>query len=228
MKQYALIVAGGKGLRFGSHLPKQFVELNGRPVLMHTVDAFFRYSPEIYVILVLPEDEIALWQSLATKHDFSRNVKVVKGGSTRFQSVKNGLQLVPDDALVAIHDGVRPLVSTPIIRESFRIAAASQSAVACVPLKESLRVITGESATASRAVNRAEYRLIQTPQTFQASLIKKAYSIEEDPALTDDASVAERAGYPVILFEGSYGNIKITNRDDLVIATALTRASGGM
>ena len=231
MKEYALIVAGGKGLRFGSHLPKQFVELNGKPVLMHTIDAFYRYSQDIDVVLVLPEQEIALWQSLITKHKYSRAPRVVRGGATRFQSVRNGLQMIPENSLVAIHDGVRPLVTEGVIRESFRLAAASQSAVACVPLKESLRMIAGLSADEnfkSWAVNRSSFRLIQTPQTFQTALIKKAYTIDEDPDLTDDASVAEKAGYAVQLFEGRYDNIKITEPDDLLVAAALMRPGTGL
>lgn len=224
MKEYALIVAGGKGLRFGSQLPKQFVELNGKPVLMHTIDAFYRYSEAIQVALVLPEQEMALWYSLTIKHKYSRAVQLVSGGATRFQSVKNGLQIIPDDALVAIHDGVRPLVTTEVIKESFRLAAAGQSAIACVRSKESLRMITGESVNEnfkSCAVNRSLFRLIQTPQTFQAALIKQAYMIDEDPGLTDDASVAEKAGYPIQLFEGHYQNIKITDPGDLLVAAAL-------
>ena len=231
MKECALIVAGGKGLRFGSQLPKQFVELNGRPVLMRTLDAFFRYSPEIDVVLVLPEHEISEWQSLAQKHNFSRHVRVVTGGLTRFQSVRNGLAEIPDEALVAIHDGVRPLVPTAVIGESFRVAALRQSAIACVSLKESLRLVTAQSGDhigSSQAVSRSQYRLVQTPQTFHAALIKKAYCIREDPGLTDDASVAERAGYELAIFEGSYENIKITGPEDLIIAGALHRANLGM
>ena len=228
MKEYALIVAGGKGLRFGSHLPKQFVELNGKPVLMHAIDAFYRYSEAIQIFLVLPEQEIGLWYSLTVKHKYSRSLQVIRGGATRFQSVKNGLQVIPDDVLVAIHDGVRPLVTTEVIKESFRLAAASHSAIASVPLKESLRMITGQSGdenAESRAVNRSLFRLIQTPQTFQAAWIKKAYMIDEHPHLTDDASVAEKAGYPIQLFEGRHDNIKITEPEDLIVATALLRQS---
>ena len=231
MKEYALIVAGGKGLRFRSHLPKQFIELNGKPVLMHTIDAFYRYSEAIQVALVLPEQEMALWQSLTIKHKYSRSLQVIRGGATRFQSVRNGLQVIPDDALVAIHDGVRPLVTTEVIRESFRLAAASHTAIASVPLKESLRMITGEAGDGnikSCTVNRSLFRLIQTPQTFQAALIKKAYKIDEDPHLTDDASVAERAGYTIQLFEGRYDNIKITEAGDLLVAAALIHQKSGL
>jgi 2-C-methyl-D-erythritol 4-phosphate cytidylyltransferase len=143
---------------------------------------------------------------------------VQKGGDTRFQSVKNGLDQVPDDGLVAIHDGVRPLVSEDIIGASYRLAAVHQSAVAAVRLKESIRMTDQDN---TKAMDRSKFRLIQTPQTFATSLIKKAYQIKDDPSLTDDASVAERSGHIISLFEGSYENIKITTPEDLIVAEAL-------
>jgi 2-C-methyl-D-erythritol 4-phosphate cytidylyltransferase len=226
-KEYALIVAGGKGVRFGSSLPKQFVELKGKPVLLHTIEAFYRYAADIHVVLVLPAEEIDTWHALAKAHAFDRPIAVKAGGATRFQSVKRGLESIPDDALVAIHDGVRPLVSTDIISASFRNAAVHQGAVAAVPLKESLRMarsMESSPAPATQALDRSRYWIVQTPQTFRAAVIKSAYSSAEDPSLTDDASVAERAGYSVFLFEGSYRNIKITTADDLVMAEALMGA----
>jgi 2-C-methyl-D-erythritol 4-phosphate cytidylyltransferase len=231
-KEYALIVAGGKGTRIKSIIPKQFIELNELPVLMHTIDAFFRYSPQITVILVLPEDDFITWTSLCLKHGFSRPIILQSGGDTRFQSVKRGLEKIEGDGLVAIHDGVRPLISEDIISTSFRLAALQQSAVAAVQLKESIRVTEqasfpeGSSARTperTKAVNRSHYRLIQTPQTFDVSFIKKAYLAKEDATLTDDASVAEQAGLTISLFEGSYENIKITTAEDLIIAEALLK-----
>ena len=223
MNEYALIVAGGKGTRFGSQIPKQFLELAARPILMHSIEAFYEYSKAINVVVVLPEEDIAHWHSLTKKHNFSRPLEIVTGGATRFQSVKNGLERIPANALVAIHDGVRPLVTSDIIRESFRLAATKQSAIACVPLKESLRMVAGQSAETltSHAVNRSNYRLVQTPQTFQASIIKKAYLTNENADLTDDASVAEQAGHSVTLFMGRYDNIKITHMEDLLFAEAV-------
>lgn len=218
MTEYALIVAGGKGTRIKSSLPKQFIELLGRPVLMHTIDAFQCYSDTIKIILVLPEDDFSTWRLLCEKHNFTKAVTLQKGGDTRFQSVKNGLDLIEGEGLVAIHDGVRPLVSEDIIGASFRLAAVHQSAVAAVRLKESIRVTDQDN---TKAVDRSRYRLIQTPQTFSVSLIKKAYQIKDDPSLTDDASVAERSGHVISLFEGSYENIKITTPEDLTIAEAL-------
>jgi 2-C-methyl-D-erythritol 4-phosphate cytidylyltransferase len=218
--EYALIVAGGKGTRIKSSVPKQYLELNGLPVLMHTISAFYRYSEKINVIVVIPEDDFSTWKSLCDKHSFHKPIVLQKGGDTRFQSVKNGLAQIPGDGLVAIHDGVRPLVNEDIIGASFRLAAVHKSAVASVRLKESIR-ITDQDTT--RSADRSKFRLIQTPQTFQVDLIRKAYESKEDPTLTDDASVAERAGHLISLFEGSYENIKITTEEDLIIAEALLR-----
>lgn len=226
--EFALIVAGGKGTRFGSQTPKQFFELNGRPVLIRTIEAFYRYSGKIQVVLVLPEEQIVTWQTLASKFQLDSAIIVVKGGKSRFQSVKNGLAMVPDNALVAIHDGVRPLVTTEIINESFRLAEIHGCAVASVKPKESLRMVDSvmETHPGSRAVDRTMYRVIQTPQTFKADIIRQSYRLSEDEALTDDASVAERAGFPIFLFEGRYDNIKITTPEDLVIATTFVRTAG--
>ncbi|HET6543644.1 MAG TPA: 2-C-methyl-D-erythritol 4-phosphate cytidylyltransferase [Chryseolinea sp.] len=219
--EYALVVAGGKGTRISSKTPKQFLELNGLPVLMHTLLAFYRYSEDITVILVLPEDDLQTWQSLCLRYKFTKPVILQKGGETRFQSVRNGLEKIENDGLVAIHDGVRPLVSENIIATSFRLASVHQSAIAAMPLKESIRMIDRDK---TRAVDRSKYRLIQTPQTFSVSLIKKAYEMLEDLSLTDDASVAENSGHVISLFEGSYENIKITTTEDLIIADALLKA----
>jgi 2-C-methyl-D-erythritol 4-phosphate cytidylyltransferase len=217
-KEYALIVAGGKGTRIKSQVPKQFLEIKGKPVLLHTLNAFFRYSDHIHVILVLPEDDFETWSSITKKYSFNKSITLQKGGDSRFQSVKNGLAKIDGEGLVAIHDGVRPLVSPDIIGASFRLAAVHQSAVAAVRLKESIRMTDQDN---TKAMDRSKFRLIQTPQTFHVQLIKKAYEIKEDPSLTDDASVAERAGHVISLFEGSYENIKITTAEDLVVAEAL-------
>ncbi len=216
--EHAVIVAGGKGTRIKSALPKQFLLLNGTPVLIHTLMAFYHYSAHINVILVLPEEDMHTWESLSTEHRFNKPLILQRGGETRFQSVRNGLDKISGGGLVAIHDGVRPLISPDIIGASFRLAAVHQSAVAAVRLKESIR-ITDQDTT--RAVDRSKFRLIQTPQTFEVNLIKEAYKMKEDPSLTDDASVAERAGHPISLFEGSYENIKITTKEDLIVAEAL-------
>lgn len=217
-QEYAIIVAGGKGTRIKSVVPKQFLELNGLPILMHTINAFLRYSKSINIILVLPEDDFETWRALCTKHNFTVNLILQKGGDTRFQSVKNGLEKIEGDGLVAIHDGVRPLVSEDIIGASYRLAAVHKTAVAAVRLKESIRITDQDN---TKAVDRSKFRLIQTPQTFDAALLKKAYQIKDDPGLTDDASVVERTGQVISLFEGSYENIKITTPEDLIVAKAL-------
>jgi 2-C-methyl-D-erythritol 4-phosphate cytidylyltransferase len=217
-KEYALIVAGGKGTRIKSRLPKQFLELNGKPTLLHTLEAFFRYSESISIVLVLPEDDFQIWNDLCKKHQFNKPIILQKGGESRFQSVKNGLEKIDGPGLVAIHDGVRPLVSADIIGASFRLAAVHQSAVAAVRLKESIRMTDQDN---TKAVDRSRFRLIQTPQTFDVDLIKQAYQLKEDASLTDDASVAERSGHRISLFEGSYENIKITTQEDLIVAEAL-------
>lgn len=217
-KEFALIVAGGKGTRIKSKLPKQFLELHGKPILMHTLDAFFRYSEKIQIVLVLPEDDFQTWRDLCARYQYQQPVILQKGGETRFQSVKNGLDKIEGPGLVAIHDGVRPLVSEDIIGASFRLAAVHQSAVAAVRLKESIRMTDQDN---TKAVDRSRFRLIQTPQTFSIDLIKQAYQLKEDTTLTDDASVAERLGHTISLFEGSYLNIKITTPEDLIVAEAL-------
>jgi len=221
--EYALIVAGGKGTRIKSKLPKQFLELNGLPILMHTINAFVRYSTSVRIILVLPEDDFEIWNALCEKFSFKVPVILERGGESRFQSVKNGLDKIEGNGLVAIHDGVRPLVSEDIIGASFRLAAVHQSAVAAVRLKESIRMTDQDN---TKAMDRSRFRLIQTPQTFQIDLIKKAYQQKEDASMTDDASVAERAGHIISLFEGSYENIKITTPEDLIVADALMKQKG--
>src|SRR5690606_17848254 len=172
-------------------------------------------------IVVLPEDDFPLWEELCLLHKYNKPLLLTKGGDTRFQSVKNGLEKIEGDGLVAIHDGVRPLVSEDIIGASFRLAAVHGSAVAAVRLKESIRMTDQDN---TKAMDRSRFRLVQTPQTFTVSLIKQAYQTKEDASLTDDASVAERAGHVISLFEGSYENIKITTPEDLIVAEALIRA----
>ncbi|MBX2915721.1 MAG: 2-C-methyl-D-erythritol 4-phosphate cytidylyltransferase [Cyclobacteriaceae bacterium] len=218
--EYALIVAGGKGTRIKSKLPKQFLELTGKPILLHTLEAFYRYSENITIVLVLPEDDFAIWYDICKKHNFTKPILLQKGGETRFQSVKNGLEKITGPGLVAIHDGVRPLVSEDIIGASFRLAAVHQSAVAAVRLKESIRMTDQDNA---KAMDRSRFRLIQTPQTFSIDLIKQAYQLKEDVTMTDDASVVEKLGHTISLFEGSYENIKITTPEDLIVAEALVK-----
>jgi len=211
--EVALIVAGGSGKRMQSETPKQFIEIAGLPVLMHTIKAFVSYTPDIRILVVLPENHIASWRKLISDFSFTINHTCVEGGRTRFQSVKNGLEYVTDRDVVAIHDGVRPLVSQNLISASYQVASEKGNAVAAVPLKDSIREIldSGENA----AVGRNRFRIIQTPQTFQGRIIKKAYEVEEKPLFTDDASVVEFSGEKINLIEGNPVNVKITTSEDL-------------
>lgn len=203
-------------------MAKQFLTLHSKPVLLHTIERFYEYDSGIAVVLVLPKDDLETWKKIAAENRFTKSVILQEGGATRFQSVKKGLEKISGEGLVAVHDGVRPLVEADTIRKSFALASIHGSAIAAVPLKESLRILRdGDGEGETLAVDRSQYRLIQTPQTFKLDVIRKAYSIMEEETLTDDASVVEKAGFPVILFEGSYSNIKITTPEDLIVAEAL-------
>ncbi len=220
MKKAAIIVAGGSGSRMKSDLPKQFIEIGGMPILIHTMKQFMAYDAGILLKIVLPETQITFWESLCLKYqDFMQKLphEVIIGGETRFQSAKNGISAIHfEEGLVAIHDGVRPFVSKEIIGKSFEIAQEKGSAVVCVPLKDSARVLI--NGYQNQAIDRTLYRLIQTPQTFQLSILRKAYQNPELPTFTDDASVVEAAGFKITLIEGSYENIKITTPEDLLWA----------
>lgn len=217
MKRYALIVAGGKGLRVGGEIPKQFIELKGLPVLMHTITAFSKIE-NLTIILVLPKDQVAYWQTLCVQHHFNVPHQMIEGGETRFHSVRNGLNHIVDmDSIVAIHDGVRPLINQDIIESSFKLAAEKGNAVTVVKLKDSIRKL---ELTGNKSANRNNYYLVQTPQTFQTQLIRTAYINTDHYNFTDDAGVLEESGYEINLLEGDYKNIKITNPEDLIIAAA--------
>jgi 2-C-methyl-D-erythritol 4-phosphate cytidylyltransferase len=219
MKRYAIIVAGGSGSRFGSAVPKQFLILNGKPVLARTLEKFYKADASISIHLVLPATEISRWKELCIEYTISIPHKIIEGGNSRFQSVRNGLHSISDlHGLVAIHDGVRPLVTSEIINTSFNVASEKGSAIAAVSSKDSVRIISEEK---SQALDRSKLRIIQTPQTFQLSLILKAFEQEERSDFTDDASVAEAAGFEISLIEGSYSNIKITTPEDLILAECL-------
>lgn len=218
MTKYAIIVAGGSGSRMKSSTPKQFLLLGNKPVLMHTIEAFYNEDPATKIIVVLPEHEISKWEILVDKYDFIINHTIISGGATRFNSVKNGLDAIPNSGLVAIHDGVRPLASNELISRCYKSAAEKSSGVAAVPPKDSLRHVTEKS---NYSVNRNDYQLIQTPQTFEVGQIKAAYHAEINNNATDDASVAEKYGMPINLVDGEYSNIKITTPEDIAIAQAL-------
>ena len=218
MKKFALIVAGGTGTRMGHELPKQFIELAGKPILMRTIECFHSYNHSISVVLVLPNDQFMLWKQLCEKHEFTLPHVLAKGGNSRFQSVKNGLSKLPEKGLVFIHDGVRPLVSEQTIANCEHTALNKGNALPVMPLVESLRQIDGEK---SKHVERSSFRLVQTPQTFRLELIKEAYLQPENPEFSDDASVFESLGHRVQLVNGNPENIKITLPSDLKIAECL-------
>jgi 2-C-methyl-D-erythritol 4-phosphate cytidylyltransferase len=218
MMEYVIVVAGGNGTRMQSTTPKQFIEIGGLPILMHTVNAFYHYSKNINIILVIPENQFDLWNKLTEKHQFNILCQLVKGGNTRFESVKNGLNAINNGGLVAVHDGVRPFVSTQIIRNCFASAQKFGSGIAAVSPKDSLRKLTAEG---NSNVDRADYRLMQTPQTFAVDKIKQSYLSATSNKFTDDASVVENSGHQIHLVEGAYKNIKITTPEDIKIAQAL-------
>lgn len=221
MDRYAILVAGGKGLRMGSDIPKQFLPLRGRPVLMHTIDVFRRTYPDIHIILVLPHEQQDYWRQLCGQHDYDVELCVADGGETRFHSVHNGLSLIPDDArgMVGVHDGVRPFVSPETICRCYGAAEEFGAVVPVVPVVETVRQVLADGS--SITVDRNAYRLVQTPQTFDIQLLKKAYGQPFDPFFTDDASVVEAMGHPIKLVEGNNENIKLTNPADLKLAEGM-------
>jgi 2-C-methyl-D-erythritol 4-phosphate cytidylyltransferase len=216
-RNYAIIVAGGSGKRMQSAVPKQFLLLKGRPVLMHTIEAFHRSGIQPQLVLVLHPDFHSYWEQLCKEHEFKIPHQLVNGGETRFHSVKKGLDIIPNDTniIIAIHDAVRPLTSAQIINESYKHAAALGNAVTAVKSRDSVRHFKNGI---SRSLFRDEIYLIQTPQTFQSQQIKKAYLQPYDEKFTDDASVVEETGAVIHLVEGSYRNIKITFPEDMAIA----------
>lgn len=205
----------------GAPVPKQFLEIGGRPILMHTLQLFAESDLQIGLVLVLPAAHMDFWQALCRQHDFTIPHKVVEGGGTRFQSVKNGLEVLSGEGLVAVHDGVRPFVSKEVIAAGFAEALVHGNAVASRPSKESIREVVDETTGRSVSRERTRYRLIQTPQTFNIRLLKRAYQQEESDAFTDDASVVEKLGETIHLIEGNPENIKITDAADLLFAHAL-------
>jgi 2-C-methyl-D-erythritol 4-phosphate cytidylyltransferase len=223
MKKCVIVVAGGKGVRMGGDLPKQFMPVCGKPVLMHTIQAFYDYDTQIRIILVLPEDQIAYWEQLCETQAFAIPHQLVKGGETRFHSVKNGLMEVGENTLVGVHDGVRPLVSREIIAEAYRIAESEKAAFPAIPVTDSVRE-RGNDLGESHAVDRSQYFLVQTPQVFLSDILLDAYSQDYRESFTDDVSVVESAGIcRPVMFEGNRENIKITSPVDLIIAKHLMK-----
>lgn len=214
MEKAAVIVAGGKGTRMGGPISKQYLPIGGKPVLMHTLEKFHQADPSTFLILVLPELDFLFWKKLCQEFNFSLPHEVIAGGNSRFQSVKNGLSSLPfHQGLVAIHDAVRPFVSTEVIQRSYAQAEKTGSAIAVVDLKDSIRKLDENGVSTFQ--ERHLFRLVQTPQTFQIDQIKLAFQVEDSPKFTDDATVYENQGWEVTLIPGNPENIKITTPEDL-------------
>lgn len=221
MNRYAVIVAGGSGSRMGTDTPKQFLPIGNAPILMHTIKRFFTSADLVNIVLVLPEEQGERWHQLCSKYSFSIPHLIVFGGKTRFQSVRNGLNSIGDtEGVVAIHDGVRPFISKRVIEEAFQVAKDKGNAIASVEMKDSIRMLDKKG---SKTVNREDFRIVQTPQTFLLSQIRDAFHKAKTDLFYDDASVAEQAGYKIQLIEGSYENIKITTPEDLAMAEAILK-----
>lgn len=218
---YAIIVAGGKGTRIGASIPKQFLPVNGLPVLMQTIKRFKECGDGLEIIIVLPKEQHEYWYELCKKHRFTSTYTVAEGGETRFHSVKNGLAMIPDDAegIVGVHDGVRPFPSVEVIRNCYETARTAKAVVPVIPVVETLIHIDGQGN--SETVPRDSYRLVQTPQAFDIQLLKRAYKQPYQDSFTDDASVVDSIGQEITLIDGNRENIKITTPFDLRMARIL-------
>ena len=224
VETFAIIVAGGKGLRMGGEVPKQFLPIGGKPVLMHTIDAFRKALDNVRIVLVLPAEQHHYWQELCEEYNFRSPKLIAQGGETRFHSVRNGLALLPDNAnaVVGVHDGVRPFVSTETIRRCYAAAAEGKAVVPVVPVVETVRQILSNGKSVTKP--RDEYRLVQTPQTFPLALLRQAYQQPYTENFTDDASVVEALGKEIIMIEGNRENIKLTTPNDLSYAEFLIKS----
>ena len=218
MKKHIIIVAGGKGLRMGGDIPKQFLPVCEKPVLMRTLEAFHAYDSSIHIILVLPISQQAYWKELCVEYGFGLAHDIANGGETRFHSVMNGLAMVEGDGLVGVHDGVRPFVSQEVIARCYEEASVKKAVIPVIGVVETVRHLTEEG---SETVPRDRYRLVQTPQVFDAALLRRAYCQEYTDWFTDDASVVEALGEKVHLVDGNRENIKLTTPFDLKLAEML-------
>lgn len=218
MKKIAIIVAGGTGTRMKGIIPKQFIEINGKPIIIYSLETFYQYDHLIKFIIALHADYFSLWEKIIRKYPVFSGHLVVPGGKTRFHSVLNALKMIEGDSLVAIHDAVRPLVSRETISRCFKAAETNGCAVPCLEISESVREIR---TTGTRPVNRDKLRTIQTPQVFKSGILGTAYKQKYRMNFTDDATVVEKAGYRITLVEGNRENIKITTKEDLLLAKTL-------
>lgn len=221
MKKYAVIVAGGKGVRMGSAVPKQFLPLNGQPILYHTIKAFADAFADMQLVLVLPQDQLSYAQMVLQSFPERIDITIVVGGETRFHSVQNGLKVVEHDSVVFVQDGVRPLVTKELIQRCYVQAIEKGSAIPAIPVADSMRILEDED---SRPIDREQMRIIQTPQTFKAEVILPAFNQEYQAAFTDEATVVEAYGDVVYLVDGERSNIKVTTPEDMIVAEALLKA----
>ena len=222
MNKHVIIVAGGKGLRMGNDIPKQFLPLAEKPVLMHTLETFYNADKNIHIMLVLPEEQQEYWHDLCKQHACEIAHTIASGGATRFHSVKNGLATIgEEEGLVAVHDGVRPFVSSEVIEQCFKEAERNKAVIPVADVIETIRKIHGNE---SRTVNREAYKLVQTPQVFDLELLRKAYSQPYSDLFTDDASVVEAFGEKIHLIQGNRENIKITTPFDLLIGEVIVHS----
>jgi 2-C-methyl-D-erythritol 4-phosphate cytidylyltransferase len=220
MKKFAIIVAGGTGSRMKGEVPKQFMLLNGKPVILYSIEAFVKHDPSVWIILVIHAEYLSLWESLSREYKISFPLQVVVGGKTRFDSVKNGLMLIQGDGLVAVHDAARPVISADYIGKLFSAALTYGSAIPVVPLNDTIRVIDGDT---SHQQDRTFLRAVQTPQVFRVQELQRAYAQPYQSNFTDDGAVIEAAGFFVHLTEGLQGNIKITYWQDIAVAEVLMK-----
>lgn len=219
MKRYAIIVAGGSGQRMETTVPKQFLKIHNEVILMKSIRSFHMYDKDIEIIVALPKDQIQYWIDVCKEYHFTIKHQIVEGGFTRYHSVKNALSEIKSEGIVAIHDGVRPLVSQETIDTTFEIASINGNAVPYIDSVDSIRKV---EETSNYPVDRNKYKLIQTPQVFESKVIIKAYNQEWDDSFTDDASVVEKLNTKINLVPGNRENIKITTPVDLVIAETLS------
>lgn len=227
-KKFLIVTAGGMGTRMGASVPKQFIELEGKPILRLTIEKFMEAVPDLQVITVLPQAHIGPWRQYCVKEDFTCPQRLVKGGFTRFHSVKNALAYVPEGAIVAVHDGVRPLLSIAKIQELFALAQSTPALIPVLPVTDTLKVLEkkadGTLCATGEPIDRSRIFGAQTPQIFYSELLKQAYEQGFDTLFTDDASVAERYKIPLTFVEGERLNIKITTPEDLILARAVLQS----
>ena len=222
MKKYAIIVAGGMGSRMKVNMPKQFLHLKNKPILFYTLDTFLKSFEELQIILVLPQDYIEAGQEIINEYFNKDRIKITVGGDTRFQSVKNGLQLITEDSIVFVHDGVRCLLSVDLIHRCYQSAVEFGSAIPVINSKDSVRLVLEQG---NEALERDRVKLVQTPQTFQSKILLPAFEVDYQDKFTDEATVVEAFGMKVHLVVGEEQNIKITQPIDLLLAEGIMNAA---